>query len=171
MAFTPEDIEAVRACLEGIDRDVPVTVEPAAAKLLMPDTVRTVAEILAARRTASARRGTLAACCRGEDRADTLTAASEPLDRRVCPPNGPSGDRGIFLGPSQRVGSLDWFCLCPNALARRPELCARPRAACVSSSIESPRVPCNDACAGHSKVGHLRSGFWIVDVGIIVGIL
>ena len=47
MDFTPEDIEAVRACLEGIDRDVPVTVEPAAAKLLMPDTVRTVAEILA----------------------------------------------------------------------------------------------------------------------------
>ena len=47
MDFTPEDMEAVRACLEGIDRDVPVTVEPAAAKLLMPDTVRTVAEILA----------------------------------------------------------------------------------------------------------------------------
>jgi hypothetical protein len=46
MAFTPEDIEAVRACLEGIDRDVPVTVEPAAAKLLMPNTVRTVAGIL-----------------------------------------------------------------------------------------------------------------------------
>jgi hypothetical protein len=34
-------------CLEGIDRNVPVTIEPAAAKLLMPNTVRTVAEILA----------------------------------------------------------------------------------------------------------------------------
>jgi hypothetical protein len=34
MNFTPEDLEAVRACLEGIDR-YPVTVEPAAAKLLI----------------------------------------------------------------------------------------------------------------------------------------
>ena len=40
-------MEAVRACLEGIDRSLPVTIEPAAAKLLMPDTVRTVADILA----------------------------------------------------------------------------------------------------------------------------
>ena len=47
MDFTPEDMEAVRACLEGIDRNVPVAVEPAAAKLLMPNTVRTVADILA----------------------------------------------------------------------------------------------------------------------------
>jgi hypothetical protein len=37
----------VRTCLEGIDRNVPVTVEPAAAKLLMPNTVRTVADIVA----------------------------------------------------------------------------------------------------------------------------
>ncbi len=29
--FTPEDTEAVQACLEGIDRNVPITVEPAAA--------------------------------------------------------------------------------------------------------------------------------------------
>ena len=49
MDFTPEDMEAVRACLEGIDRNVPVTVEPTAAKLLMPNTVRTVADILALR--------------------------------------------------------------------------------------------------------------------------
>jgi hypothetical protein len=34
-------------CLDGIDRNVPVAVEPAAAKLLMPNTVRTVADILA----------------------------------------------------------------------------------------------------------------------------
>jgi hypothetical protein len=47
MDFTPEDIEAVQACLEGIDRNVPVTVEPAAAVLLMPNTVRTVGDILA----------------------------------------------------------------------------------------------------------------------------
>jgi hypothetical protein len=46
MDFTPEDMEAVQSCLEGIDRNVPVTVEPAAAKLLMPNTVRTVADIL-----------------------------------------------------------------------------------------------------------------------------
>jgi hypothetical protein len=46
MDFTPEDMEAVRACLERIDRNVPVAVEPAAAKLLMPDTARTVADIL-----------------------------------------------------------------------------------------------------------------------------
>ena len=39
MDFTPEDMEAVRACLEGID------VEPAAAKLLTPNTVRTVPDI------------------------------------------------------------------------------------------------------------------------------
>jgi hypothetical protein len=47
MDFTPEDMQAVQTCLEGIDRNVPVTVEPAAAKLLMPNTVRTVADILA----------------------------------------------------------------------------------------------------------------------------
>jgi hypothetical protein len=47
MDFTPEDMEAVQSCLEGIDRNVPVAVEPAAAKLLMPSTVRTVADILA----------------------------------------------------------------------------------------------------------------------------
>ena len=46
MDFTPEDMEAVQTCLEGIDGNVPVTVEPAAAVLLMPDTVRTVADIL-----------------------------------------------------------------------------------------------------------------------------
>jgi hypothetical protein len=40
-------MEAARSYLEGIDRNVPVTVEPAAAKLLMPNTVRTVADILA----------------------------------------------------------------------------------------------------------------------------
>ena len=47
MDFTPEDIGAVQSCLEGIDRNVPVAIEPAAAKLLMPNTVRTVADILA----------------------------------------------------------------------------------------------------------------------------
>jgi hypothetical protein len=47
MDFTPEDMEALRACLEGIDRNAPVTVEHAAAKLLMPNTVRTVPDILA----------------------------------------------------------------------------------------------------------------------------
>jgi hypothetical protein len=49
ITFTPEDMGAVRACLEGIDRKVPVTVEPAAAKLLMPNTVspsRTLALVL-----------------------------------------------------------------------------------------------------------------------------
>ena len=46
MDFTPEDMEAVQSCLEGIDRNVPMAVEPAAAKLLMPDAV-TVADILA----------------------------------------------------------------------------------------------------------------------------
>jgi hypothetical protein len=34
-------------CLEGTYRDVPVTVEPAGARLLMRNTVRTVADILA----------------------------------------------------------------------------------------------------------------------------
>ena len=46
MDFTPEDMEAVQACLEGIDRNVPVAIEPAAAVLLMPNTVRTVGDIL-----------------------------------------------------------------------------------------------------------------------------
>ena len=46
MDFTREDMKAVRACLEGIDRNVPVAVEAAAAKLLMPNTVRTVADVL-----------------------------------------------------------------------------------------------------------------------------
>ncbi len=46
MDFKPEDMEAVQACLEGIDRSVPVTVEPAAAVLLIPSIVRTVGEIL-----------------------------------------------------------------------------------------------------------------------------
>jgi hypothetical protein len=49
MDFTPEDMEAVQACLEGIDRNVPVSVEPAAAVLLMPNTVRTIGDILAPR--------------------------------------------------------------------------------------------------------------------------
>ena len=49
MDFTPEDMEAVRACLDGIDRNVPVTVEPAAAALLLPDTVHRVADLLALR--------------------------------------------------------------------------------------------------------------------------
>lgn len=40
--FTPEDMEAVRACFGGVDRSVPV----ASAKLLAPNTVRTVADIL-----------------------------------------------------------------------------------------------------------------------------
>jgi hypothetical protein len=44
--FTPGDMEAVQSCLEGIDRKVPVAIEGAAAKLLMPNTVRTVADIL-----------------------------------------------------------------------------------------------------------------------------
>jgi hypothetical protein len=47
MDFTPENMEAVQACLEGIERNMPVTVEPAAAVLLMPNTVRTVGDILA----------------------------------------------------------------------------------------------------------------------------
>jgi hypothetical protein len=45
--FTPEDMEATRACLDGIDRNVPVKVEPAAAKLLMRNTVCTVVDVLA----------------------------------------------------------------------------------------------------------------------------
>jgi hypothetical protein len=65
MDFKPEDMEAVRACLEGID---PVTAELAAAKLLMPNTVRTVADTLCPRGMArrTARGGTLAACRRRE---------------------------------------------------------------------------------------------------------
>jgi hypothetical protein len=78
MDFTPEDMEALRACLEGIDPNVPVAVEPAAAKLLMPNTVRTVADILDLQawpsEEAPARSGTLAAYRRGQDRTDTLTA-------------------------------------------------------------------------------------------------
>jgi hypothetical protein len=49
MDFTPEDMEAVQACLQEIDRNVPVSVEPAAAVLLMPNTVRTIGDILALR--------------------------------------------------------------------------------------------------------------------------
>jgi hypothetical protein len=37
----------MEAALSQLDRNVPVAVEPAAAKLLMPNTVRTVADILA----------------------------------------------------------------------------------------------------------------------------
>jgi hypothetical protein len=44
--FTPEDTEAARACLEGFGPNVPAAVEPAAAKLLMPNTVGTVSDIL-----------------------------------------------------------------------------------------------------------------------------
>ena len=47
MGFLAEDTEAVQSCLEGIERNVPVTVEPAAAVLLIPNTVRTVGDILA----------------------------------------------------------------------------------------------------------------------------
>jgi hypothetical protein len=47
MDSAPEDMEAVRTCLEGMDHNVPVAVEPAAAVLLIPNTVRTVSDILA----------------------------------------------------------------------------------------------------------------------------
>src|SRR5262249_39863987 len=47
MDFLPEDMEAVQACLAGIDRNVPVSVEPAAAALLLPQTVYKVADLLA----------------------------------------------------------------------------------------------------------------------------
>jgi hypothetical protein len=47
MVFTPEDMEAVRACLERFDRTVPAMIERADAKLLVPNTVRAVADILA----------------------------------------------------------------------------------------------------------------------------
>jgi hypothetical protein len=40
-------MEAVQACLAGIDRNVPVSVEPAAAALLLPHTVYKVADLLA----------------------------------------------------------------------------------------------------------------------------
>jgi hypothetical protein len=46
MDFTPEDMEAVQVFLEGIDRDLPVKVEPAAAVLLISSSVRTVGDIL-----------------------------------------------------------------------------------------------------------------------------
>ncbi len=46
MDYTPEDMEAVHTCLEGLNRNLPVTVEPGAAALLLPNTVRTVADIL-----------------------------------------------------------------------------------------------------------------------------
>jgi hypothetical protein len=47
MDFTPEDMEAVRACLAGIDVNVPVEVEPSAAALFLPYTVYRVADVLA----------------------------------------------------------------------------------------------------------------------------
>jgi hypothetical protein len=47
MDFTFEDMEAVQTFLEGIDHNVPVTVEPSAAALLMPRTVHKVADIIA----------------------------------------------------------------------------------------------------------------------------
>ena len=47
MDFTPEDMEAVRDLSRRDDRNTPVTVEHAAAKLLMPNTVRTIADIVA----------------------------------------------------------------------------------------------------------------------------
>jgi hypothetical protein len=40
MDYTPEDMEAVHTCLEGLNRNLPVTVEPGAAALLLPNTVR-----------------------------------------------------------------------------------------------------------------------------------
>jgi hypothetical protein len=46
MDFMLEGMEAVRACLDGIDRNEPVTIERTADKLLMPNTVRTVADSL-----------------------------------------------------------------------------------------------------------------------------
>ena len=70
MDFTPEDIEAVQSCLVGIDRNVPVALEPAAAKPLIPSTVRTVADILTLPTdppSSSGSRWTLAACRQCED--------------------------------------------------------------------------------------------------------
>jgi hypothetical protein len=79
MVFTPEDMDAVGPRLEGINRNVPVPVEPAADKLLMPNTARTVTDILNLPTWPAEQLrltlGTLAACRRGEYRADALTAA------------------------------------------------------------------------------------------------
>jgi hypothetical protein len=44
--FTPEDMEAVADCLRGLDGNVPIQVEPAAAALLLPHSVRNVRDIL-----------------------------------------------------------------------------------------------------------------------------
>ena len=64
MDFTPEDMEVVQACLEGIDRNVPVAIEPAAAVLLMPNRCahrRHPCPAAAARRAAPTGGGALAA--------------------------------------------------------------------------------------------------------------
>ncbi len=80
MDFTPEDIEAVQACLTGIDRNVPVTVEPAAA--VLPDAEyhahgrRHSCPAGVACRTAPIDVRTLATRLRGQDRADTLIQRS-----------------------------------------------------------------------------------------------
>ena len=129
MDFTPEDMEALQTCLEGIDRNVPVAVEPAAAKLLMPNTVRTVARHPCPRgmagRTAPARGGTLAACRRGQDRADTLTAAG--VARPTSMPHSArrsSGCLRIFGGRAVRCGPANSFQPCPITLrADKNERC------------------------------------------------
>ena len=96
MDFTPEDMEAVQACLEGIDRNVSVTVEPAAAVLLMPNTVCTVGDICptgVAYRAAPIGGRTLAARHRGQNKsAYADSSAKETIKCRGLPMT-PKGTR------------------------------------------------------------------------------
>ena len=115
MDFTPKDMEAVQSCLEGIDRNVPVAVERAAAKLLMPNTVRTVADLLNLPTWPSEQLRLVVErwqpAAEVVDRADTLKAF--PSVRKALPVAA-----GIFWAAAEGVRPRYRIRLRPDALMR-----------------------------------------------------
>ena len=113
MDFTPEDMEAVQTCLEGIGRNLPVAV--------MPNTVRTVADILNLPTWPAEQLRLVVE--RWQPAADTQRATGEPLGWQYVLTSARKGlpfrpMNGNFLGPAQRAGSLDLHSIASRCLAK-----------------------------------------------------
>ena len=99
-----------------------------------------------ARRTAPARRGTLAACRRGEDRADALTAALEPLGWQVRrhPGRPPSGCLRKFSGWAERWVPRTLFSCVPSP----------------SAQTRTKQVHCYPICSPTSHSAKFQMPWW-----------
>ena len=136
MDFTPEDMEAVQACLDGIHGNVPVAVEPAAATVLLPHRLPGCGLAGASRvasRATSARRGTLAARCRGKAGASPLTqsgssSASSSLSRASSSPSG--GGAGVHCVHRSVIGNAAQSASPPRMW--NPRFASQLRLSCVA---------------------------------------